>query len=85
MRSPYPPMAGGSLRREIDKTIRLWPMPDMDQQPFHTLPYEELLERLRNVTNVRVVEDEAIVHRLPNQRRIAPFPGWEKVPEWWLK
>ena len=63
-----------------DKTIRLWPMPDIDQQPFHTLPYEELLERLRNVTNVRVVEDEA--SSTGYRTDIAPFPGWEKVPEW---
>ncbi len=63
-----------------DKTIRVWPMPDMDQQPFHTLPYEDLLERLRNVTNVRVVEDEA--SSTGYRVDIAPFPGWEKVPEW---
>ena len=64
----------------FDGKIRLWPMPDIDQQPFHTLPYEDLLERLRNVTNVRVVEDEASStgYRID----IAPFPGWEKVPEW---
>jgi WD40 repeat protein len=63
-----------------DSTIRLWPMPDMDQPPFHTLPYDEILSRLRSVTNVRVVEDEtsSTGYRLD----LAPFPGWEKVPEW---
>jgi WD40 repeat protein len=63
-----------------DGTIQLWPMPDVDEPPFHTLPYEELLDRLRNVTNVRVVENEASStgYRID----YAPFPGWEKVPEW---
>ncbi len=67
--------SGGS-----DHTIRLWPMPDIDQQPFHTLPYEELLTRLATVTNLRVVEDggSSTGYRLD----YAPFPGWETVPEW---
>jgi len=40
-----------------DGTVRLWPMPDMERPPFHTLPLEELLERLRALTNLRAVED----------------------------
>jgi WD40 repeat protein len=64
----------------FDGKVRLWPMPDIDKQPFHTLPLEDLLERLRNVTNVRVVEDDASStgYRID----IARFPGWEKLPEW---
>jgi DNA-binding winged helix-turn-helix (wHTH) protein/WD40 repeat protein len=63
-----------------DGTTRLWPMPDMDQPPFHTLPYEEMLERLRSLTNLRVVsdDDEPTGYRLD----VAPFPGWEDVPVW---
>jgi WD40 repeat protein len=63
-----------------DGTIRLWPMPDVDEPPFHTLPYQELLERLRSLTNMRVVADESssIGYRL----EVGPFPGWEKVPVW---
>ena len=47
---------------------------------FHTLPYEELLDRLRAVTNLRVVPDEqsATGYRI----EIGPFPGWAEVPEW---
>ena len=26
----------------IDNTLRLWPMPDLDQPPIHTLPHNEL-------------------------------------------
>jgi hypothetical protein len=48
--------------------------------PFHTLPYDELLERLRTLTNVRVVEDESSSTGYTIE--IGPFPGWEKVPEW---
>jgi WD40 repeat protein len=64
----------------FDGKIRLWPMPDIDEPPFHTLPHEDLLTRLRTVTNVRVVEDEASStgYRVGH----APFPGWETVPEW---
>jgi WD40 repeat protein len=63
-----------------DRTIRLWPMPDIDKAPFQTLPHGELLNRLRAVTNVRVVEDEtsSTGYRID----YAPFPGWEKVPTW---
>jgi WD40 repeat protein len=63
-----------------DGTIRLWPMPDIDQPPFHTLPYEELLAKLRSLTNLRVVEDKgsATGYRID----VGPFPGWEEVPTW---
>jgi hypothetical protein len=61
-----------------DATIRVWPMPE--GPPFHTLPYEELLDRLRAVTNLRVVPDEqsATGYRI----ELGPFPGWAEVPEW---
>ena len=54
----------------------------MDQRPFHTLPYEELLERLRNVTNMRVVETEATSTGYRGNDELIPFPGWAKIPEW---
>jgi WD40 repeat protein/tRNA A-37 threonylcarbamoyl transferase component Bud32 len=63
-----------------DHTLRLWPMPDMDKPPFHTLPYDELLAKLRALTNLRVVEDEesATGYKLEP----GPFPGWQEVPTW---
>jgi WD40 repeat protein len=63
-----------------DGTVRLWPMPDVTQPPLHTLPYQELLGRLRGLTNLRVVEDE----RSPGGYRVhaASFPGWETAPTW---
>ena len=52
--------------------IRLWPMPDVSRPPFHTLPREEMMDRLRALTNVRVVEDRSqpAGYRL----EIDPFP-----------
>jgi len=61
-----------------DATIRVWPMPE--GPPFHTLPYEELLDRLRAVTNLRVVPDEQSANGY--RIEIGPFPGWAEVPEW---
>jgi len=59
-----------------DGTIRLWPMPD--GTPFHVLPYEEILERLRGFTNLRVVADEG--SDTGYRVEIGPFPGWKVLP-----
>jgi WD40 repeat protein len=61
-----------------DGTIRLWPMPE--GTPFHTLPYEEILKRLRSFTNLRVVPDESsdTGYRVV----VGPFPGWKTLPAW---
>jgi WD40 repeat protein len=63
----------------FDQTIRIWPMPE--GKPFHTLPYDEFLDRLKALTNLRRIPDEEdpaggfIPH-------FEPFPGWETVPTW---
>ena len=64
----------------VDKTIRLWPMPDLSKPPLHTLPRDELIAKLGTLTNLRVVRDEDS----PTGWKIeaGPFPGWETVPEW---
>jgi len=61
-------------------TISLWPVPDLSQPPLHTLPLDELLTKLRALTNLRVVPD-------PESDTgwgwsYDPFPGWEEVPTW---
>ena len=63
-----------------DGTIRLWPMPDLSRPPLHTLPREELLAKLKSLTNLRAVPDPGS----PTGWRIevGPFPGWETVPTW---
>jgi hypothetical protein len=49
-------------------------------KPFHTLPYETLLGRLRSLTNLRIVRDAGVA---TGYRAVpGPFPGWASVPEW---
>ena len=62
----------------VDRVIRLWPLPD--GRPFHALPYEEILERLRGATNYRAVADAGAPTGF--RLEIAPFQGWETVPTW---
>jgi len=63
-----------------DRTVRLWPMPDLSEPPLHTLPREELIAKLKTLTNLRVVRDEESTTgwKLTHD----PFPGWETVPTW---
>jgi DNA-binding winged helix-turn-helix (wHTH) protein/WD40 repeat protein len=63
-----------------DSTLRLWPMPDLSKPPLHTLPREELIAKLKTLTNLRVVRDpeSSTGWKLTHD----PFPGWETVPTW---
>ncbi len=68
------------IASRTEAEIRLWPMPDLEKPPLHTLPYDELLAKLRSLTNLRAVED-------PDSTTgwklvVAPFPGWDEVPTW---
>ena len=49
-------------------------------RPFSALPYDELLDRLRELTNLRAVRDD----EAPGGYRveIGAFPGWETVATW---
>ena len=60
--------------------IRLWPMPDLDKPPLHTLPLDDLLGKLHDLTNLRVVRDPDMDTGW--RQEIGPFPGWEVVPAW---
>ena len=48
--------------------------------PFHTLPYAEILERIRALTNLRLVPDEAA--DAGYRVEVGPFPGWQALPNW---
>jgi WD40 repeat protein len=63
-----------------DRTIRVWDVPDVAERPFHTLPRDLLLDRLRAFTNLRVISDEGE----PDGHRIAEqdFRGWDRLPTW---
>ena len=63
-----------------DETIRLWPMPDLSQPPLHTWPHEELLAKLRTLTNLQAVRNSESTTGW--KLEIGPFPGWEEVPTW---
>jgi serine/threonine protein kinase/WD40 repeat protein len=58
--------------------LRLWPMPH--GEPFQALPYEELLNRLRRLTNIRVVKDSNSVTGY--NISYALLPGWKNLPTW---
>jgi len=63
-----------------DRTIRLWPVPDVGRTPPHMRTHEEFLAKLRSWTNLRVVPDP----ESPTgwKLEVSPFPGWAKLPEW---
>jgi len=63
-----------------DKTLRLWPMPDLDKPPLHTLPHDELIAKLKSLTNLRAVRDPDSATGWSID--VGPFPGWETVPTW---
>jgi len=63
-----------------DHSIRLWPMPDLSKPPLHTLPHDELIAKLKTLTNLRVVRDEE--SSTGWKLEVGPFPGWETVPTW---
>jgi WD40 repeat protein len=63
-----------------DNTLRLWPMPDLDKPPLHTLPHAGLVAKLKSLTNLRAVRDA----KTAGGWRIetGPFPGWKNMPTW---
>jgi len=63
-----------------DGTIRLWPMPDLGKPPLHTLPHDQLVAKLRSLTNLRAARDPA--SDTGWKIEIGPFPGWAVVPTW---
>jgi WD40 repeat protein len=63
-----------------DGTVRLWPFPAMSKPPLHTLPHDELIAKLKTLTNLRVVRDEGSPTGWALE--VGPFPGWEEVPTW---
>jgi WD40 repeat protein len=61
-------------------TVRLWPMPDLSKPPLHTLPREELIAKLKTLTNLRAVRDPE--SSTGWKIEVGPFPGWKDVPTW---
>ncbi len=63
-----------------DSTLRLWPMPDLDEPPLHTRPHDELPAKLKSLSKLRAVCDPESATGWTID--VGPFPGWEEVPEW---
>jgi WD40 repeat protein len=80
----WPPLVSPDLRWVVsdgqDQTLRLWPMPDLEKPPLHTLPHDELIAKLHSLTNIRVVRDE--LSSTGWKVEVGPFPGWATVPTW---
>jgi WD40 repeat protein len=71
---------GRWLASATDGEIRLWPVPDIDQTPIHTLSRDQLLTTLDELTNLRALRDEASTTGW--KLEIGPLPGWRHVPGW---
>lgn len=54
----------------VDRTIRLWRSPDVNETPPHKRSHDEFLAMLRRWTNLRVVKDE----NAPRRWRLEPEP-----------
>jgi DNA-binding winged helix-turn-helix (wHTH) protein/WD40 repeat protein len=63
-----------------DTTLRLWPMPDLEKPPLHTLPHDQLIAKLHSLTNLRAVRNDE--SSTGWKIEIGAFPGWETVPTW---
>jgi WD40 repeat protein len=62
-----------------DGTVRIWPMPE--GQPLHTWPRGAFLDRLRSLTNVRIVPDASAATGY--RTTFLPFQGWDREPPIW--
>jgi WD40 repeat protein len=63
----------------VDGTVRIWPMPQ--GQPLHTWSRDALLEKLRSLTNVRIVPDASAASGY--RSTVLPFQGWGRDPPTW--
>jgi WD40 repeat protein len=64
----------------LDETLRLWPMPDLEQAPLHAIGHQELLARLHALTNLRAKRDPSLAGGFAVTAD--PFTGWSDVPSW---
>ena len=62
-----------------DGTVRIWPMPE--GQPLHTWSRDALLDKLRSLTNVRIVPDASAATGY--RTTFLPFQGWGREPPTW--
>jgi WD40 repeat protein len=63
-----------------DNTLRLWPTPDFSKPPLHILPHDELIAKLKSLTNLRLVRNPESAEGWKVE--LDPFPGWKEIPGW---
>jgi hypothetical protein len=57
-------------------------MPDLTKPPLHTLPYDELMAKLKALTNLRAVPDEESHTGYRIEPDFTAYRGWATVPTW---
>jgi hypothetical protein len=62
--------------------LRLWPTPDLTKQPFHTLPHNEFVAKLKALTNLRAVPSDESHTGYTIEPDFTAYRGWGTVPEW---
>lgn len=55
-------------------------MPDLSKPPLQALPRDELVAKLKSLTNVRNVRDPDSPEGWAVE--LDAFPGWAKMPGW---
>jgi serine/threonine protein kinase/WD40 repeat protein len=65
---------------DTEGTIRLWPLPNLAEPPLHTLPREDLIAKLKALTNLRAVRDPESSSGWTLTRD--QFRWWEPLPTW---
>jgi WD40 repeat protein len=65
-----------------DGTVRLWPMPDLSKPSIHTLQTDELVAKLKSLTNLRAVPSDESYTGYTIEPDFTAYRGWAEVPEW---
>jgi WD40 repeat protein len=65
-----------------DGTVRLWPMPDLSKPSLHTLERDELVTKLKSLTNLRVVASDESYTGFTVEPDFSAYRGWSALPEW---
>ena len=73
--SPSRPTFAGSPRSVPTPPFASGPCPTSRQPPLHTLPHDELIAKLKSLTNLRAVRDEESSTRLEDRGRPDPRMG----------
>jgi hypothetical protein len=57
-------------------------MPDLSKPSLHTLPHDELIVKLKTLTNLRAVPSDESYSGYAIEPDFSAYRGWAEVPEW---